>query len=71
MKNSRVATNYAITREQKRYIAKRKMKEAGIKNACKHSYTANVHPITNVTMGNTRHSSYFTDHWKEYTEVFA
>lgn len=64
--NNRVPTNYIVTREQKRYIAKENMKKADIKNFCKHSFTANVHPITNVTMGNTRHSSYFSEHWKEF-----
>lgn len=71
MKNSRVATDYAVTREQKRYIAKRKMEEAGLKNFCKHSHNSNVHPITNVSLGTTVHPSYFSEHWREYKEVFA
>lgn len=65
----RVPTNYAVSREQKRYIAKCKMKEAGIKNFCKHSHSSNVHPITGVSLGTTVHPSYFAEHWREYKEA--
>ena len=68
MKVSRVPTNYAVTREQKRYIAKQKMKEEGKKNVCKHSYVS-------IKKGNfvmqNKVPSYFSEHWREYTEVFT
>lgn len=62
----RVATDYIITRKQKRFIAKRRMKEEGKTNYCKHSYTG-------IKKGNftyyTRVPSYFSEHWREYTEA--
>lgn len=66
MKNTRVPTNYAVTRGQKRYIARRKMEEEGKKKVCKSSYTG-------IKKGNfvTQHKnpSYFAEHWREYVEV--
>lgn len=65
---TRVPTNYAVTREQKRYIAKLNMKKANKKQFCKHSYIS-------VKKGNfvesTRIPSYFSEHWKEFLEVSA
>ena len=63
-KNHRVPTNYAYSRKQKRAIAKRKMKEEGKKNFCKHSYSSLVY--MGKTIGQTRESSFFADHWREY-----
>lgn len=65
---SRSATNYIVTREQKRYIAKQNMKMDGKKNFCKHSYSG-------IKKGSfvyqTRIPSYFAEHWREYVEVPA
>lgn len=62
----RTPTNYAVTREQKRYVAKEKMKAEGKRNFCKHSYST-------LTKGRfqtvTRNPSYFAEHWREYAEV--
>ena len=59
---NRVATNYAVTRKQKRFIAKQKMKEEGKTGFCKHSHTG-------MKKGRftyyTRMPSYFAEHWKE------
>lgn len=66
MNQTRVATEYIVTREQKRYIAKQNMKKAGKRGFCKHSYTSNVDPITQKPLGSTRHPSYFAEHWREY-----
>ena len=65
-KKVNVPTNYAVTREQKRYIAKQNMKKAGKKNFCKHSYTTNINPYTRKPDRNTRHPSYFAEHWREF-----
>lgn len=64
-----IPTNYAVTREQKRYIAKQNMKKAGKKNFCKHSYSYSINPYTNMPMDRTRNKSYFGEHWREYVEV--
>ena len=64
-----VPTNYAVTREQKRYIAKQNMKKAGKKKFCKHSYTSNINPYTGKSIGSNIESSYFAKHWREYVEV--
>lgn len=63
--NNRVPTNYIVTREQKRYIAKQNMKKADIKNFCKHSFTV-VRNGSFTTQ--TREPSYFAKHWREYIE---
>lgn len=61
----RSAENYAVTREQKRYIAKQEMRKAGKKNFCKHSYqTTKIGHFSSYT----RTPSYFAEHWKEYAE---
>lgn len=57
---TRVASNYAITREQKRYIAKVNMKKDGQKQFCKHSYSA----LENN--GVTRVPSFFATNWRNY-----
>ena len=63
--DNRIPTDYTITREQKRYIAKKNMKKANIKNFCKHSYTT-------IKRGSfvmsTREPSYFAEHWREYVK---
>lgn len=67
MKNQkRVPTNYAVTREQKRYIAKKNMKDEGKKNFCKHSY---IGVRKGSFVESTKIPSYFAEHWKEYAEV--
>lgn len=63
--NNRIATNYAVTRKQKRYIAKRKMEKDGIKNFCKHSFSS-IKKGDFVTY--TRNPSYFAKNWRAYTE---
>lgn len=50
----RVPTNYAVKREQKRYIARKNMKDAGMVHIGKHSY---------------RNPSEFSQKWKDYVEV--
>lgn len=66
MKVTRVPTNYAVTRKQKRYIAKRKMEKEGKRHFCKHSYMG-------ITKGRftvqNKIPSYFAEHWREYAEV--
>lgn len=60
--------NYAVTRRQKRFIANRKMKEAGERKYRKHSYST-------ISKGSfevyTRNPSFFAEHWREakYQEV--
>ena len=56
MENTRIATNYIITRRQKRYIAKQKMKAAGMRKICKPA-------------GNHRIGSTFASQWRNYVEV--
>lgn len=68
MDNKRISINYAVTRGQKRYIAKRVLKEKGEKQFCKHSYTDMQ--TSNFTYYN-RVPSFFAEHWREYTEVSA
>lgn len=63
--NNRVPTNYIVTREQKRYIAKENMKKADIKNFCKHSFTVARNGSFTTQ---TREPSYFAKHWREYIE---
>ena len=60
---NRVLTNYAVTRRQKRAIAKENMKKEGKKNFCRHSYTTlsiKGHPMT------TREPSEFAESWRDY-----
>lgn len=64
-----IPTNYIVTREQKRYIAKENMKKAGKKNFCRHSYTYGINPYTGDPLGQTRNKSYFAEHWREFVEV--
>lgn len=64
-----VPTNYVVTREQKRYIAKQNMKKAGKKKFCKHGYTTSLNPYTMKPCGTDRSSSYFAEHWREFVEV--
>lgn len=65
MATIRSAENYAVTRKQKRYIARQEMKRAGKKNFCKHGYeTVKLGLFTSYT----RTLSYFAEHWKEYAE---
>ena len=63
---NRVATNYAVTRSQRRFIAKLRMKKEGVKRACHHSYSSidNGKGFRSIT----RNSSYFSQHWREYAE---
>ena len=65
-KDNRKHTNYAFTREQKRFIAKKKMKEAGIKQFCKHSYTTNM--FHGKPIGSTRIGSKFSSEWRNFAE---
>lgn len=62
MNNNRVPTDYAVTRKQKRYIAKENMKKAGKRNFCKHSYTSVKRGLFIVY---NKVPSYFAEHWKE------
>lgn len=61
-----VPTDYAVTREQKRFIAKRLMREAGKKKFCKHAYHDLVGP--NGIHIQVRDPSYFASHWRDYAE---
>ncbi len=63
MSNKRTPTNYAFSRKQKRYIAKRNMKKDGKKSFCKHSYE-------NLG-GNevTRIPSFFAENWRDFIVV--
>ena len=67
METKRTATNYALTRKQKRYIARLNMEKEGWKNFCKHSY--NTRYYHNKPIGTYRIESPFASHWKEYVEV--
>jgi hypothetical protein len=68
MKNNRVPTNYAVTRKQKRYIARKNMEDVGKQHICKHSYST-------IKQGSfviyTKIPSEFAKHWREYVEVPA
>lgn len=59
----RVPVEYIVTREQKRYLAKKRMKEEKRKNVCKHSYTTIK---KNNFVAYNRVPSYFAEHWREY-----
>lgn len=65
MEHHRMLTNYAVTREQKRNIAKKNMKKAGKRQFCKHSYEG-IKKDNFVSY--TRIPSYFSEHWKEFIE---
>lgn len=62
----RVPTNYAVTRGQKRYIAKENMKKTNIVHPFKHDYST-IKKGSFLTY--TRNGSYFSEHWKDYVEV--
>jgi hypothetical protein len=64
--NIRVATDYAVTRRQKRFIAKIKMKAAGLKKICKHDYTTLY--FYKKPVGTERHDSKFATEWRNYVE---
>lgn len=64
MKNSRVPTQYIVTRRQARYIAKKRMREDGKRNINRHSYST-YSSETGKTY-TTYNSSYFADNWKDY-----
>ena len=53
--NNRVATNYAVSRKQKRYIAKQNMKKAGIRQICKPFF-------------NGKWRSFFSINWRNFVE---
>lgn len=67
--NTRTATDYAVTRKQKRYIAKLNMKKQGKKNFCKHSYSTLPSLRSSAIVVQQRNPSYFSEHWKEFVEV--
>lgn len=64
MKNSRVPTQYIVTRRQARYIAKKRMREDGKRNINRHSYST-YSSETGKTY-TTYNSSYFADNWRDY-----
>jgi hypothetical protein len=51
----RIAANYAVSREQKRLVAKNKAKAEGITRMCSKG------------RGN-KHDSWFANHWREFAE---
>lgn len=63
-KNKRVPTNYAITRKQKREIARNKMLKDGKTKINKHSYS-NIF-FRNKIIGQKKEPSFFAKHWREY-----
>lgn len=63
MEKRNVPTNYAVTREQKRYIARKKMEAEGKKRCCRHGYVVNKIGHTEFY---SRTPSYFALHWREY-----
>lgn len=65
MKDTRVPTEYIVTRRQARYIAKRRMKEKGIKNINRHSYSTYTSPETNQTY-TVYNPSYFAKNWRDF-----
>ena len=68
-KTNRVMIDYAVTRRQKREIAKINMKKAGKKNICRHSYTVLTSKFNPNAKSQVKNPSYFSEHWKEYVEV--
>ncbi len=67
MKDPRTPTDYAVTRKQKRFIAKRNMKEKGIKNFNRHSYTS--YKTKTGFVATTKNPSYFAENWTDYIKV--
>lgn len=67
MESTRIATNYIVTRCQKRYIAKQKMKAAGMRKICKHYIGTNY--LYGKPAGNHRIGSTFASQWRNYVEV--
>lgn len=65
MKDTRTPTEYIVTRRQARYIAKRKMKEAGLKNINRHSYSTYSVPNTKRTY-TVYNPSYFSENWRKF-----
>lgn len=65
MKNQRTPTDYIVTRRQARYIAKRKMKEKGIQNINRHSYSTYTSPETKCTY-TVYNPSYFAKNWRDF-----
>lgn len=65
MNSKRIAANYAVTRRQRRFIARRKMEEEGKEHCCKHSYIGRTGRFSFYT----RQPSYFSEHWREYAEA--
>ena len=66
--SGRVSANYAVTREQKRAIAKVNMKKAGNVKFCKHSYYS-VKDKNGMFSSTYKEPSYFSQHWREFLEV--
>lgn len=64
---NRVPTDYIVTRRQKRYIAKQHMKDAGIKQFNKHSYTTYTTKTGYVV--STKNPSRFAEEWRDYIHV--
>ena len=65
MKNQRTPTDYIVTRRQARYIAKRKMKEKGIQNINRHSYS--TYTTETGKTYTTYNPSYFANNQRDYT----
>lgn len=63
---TRVPTNYAYTRRQKRAIAKKNIEKAGKKRFCKHSYQTYVAGALKMER---RIPSFFAENWRDYVEV--
>ena len=64
MKNTRVPTEYIVTRRQSRYIAKRRMRQNGKKNINRHSYSTYSVPGTKKTY-TVYNPSYFAENWRD------
>lgn len=63
-KTKRVPTNYAVSRKQKRQVARNNMIKEGKKQFNKHSY----HNIffRDQIIGQVREPSFFANNWREY-----
>lgn len=64
-----IPTNYIVTREQARYIAKQNMKKDKKTKFCKHGYSYTINPLTGKPIGQTKINSFFSEHWRDYVEV--
>ena len=64
MKNKRIPTNYALTRKQKRKVARNNMLKEGKKQINKHSYS-NIF-FKGKIIGQKREPSFFAENWREY-----